>query len=89
MTEGGRIRLAERATGRHLSAAGGGVEDGGAGGYGEALKLASKMILTGRVVNGSEMEVDTTSGAVPSDGNALRRLSSSSRSGGQGGIYPR
>ncbi|MCI1243527.1 MAG: flagellar basal body P-ring formation chaperone FlgA [Acetobacter fabarum] len=89
MHKGDPIMLSYIAPGLRLSATGRALEDGGVGQYVHALNLASKMILTGRVVNGSEMEVDTTSGAVPSDGNALRRLSSSSRSGGQGGIYPR
>lgn len=89
MHKGDPIMLSYTSPGLHLSATGRALEDGGAGQYVHALNLASKMILTGRVVNGSEMEVDTTSGAVPSDGNALRRISASSRSGGQGGTYPR
>ncbi|WP_086639448.1 flagellar basal body P-ring formation chaperone FlgA [Acetobacter okinawensis] len=89
MHKGDPIMLSYTSPGLHLSATGRALEDGGAGQYVHALNLASKMILTGRVVNGSEMEVDTTSGAVPSDGNALRRISASSRSGGQGGAYPR
>ncbi|MDE7547786.1 flagellar basal body P-ring formation chaperone FlgA [Acetobacter fabarum] len=82
MHKGDPIMLSYTAPGLRLSATGRALEDGGVGQYVHALNLASKMILTGRVINGSEMEVDTTSGAVPSDGNALRRLSSSSRSGG-------
>ncbi|WP_338333327.1 flagellar basal body P-ring formation chaperone FlgA [Acetobacter sp. LMG 32666] len=87
MHKGDPIMLSYTSPGLRLSATGRALEDGGVGQYVHALNLASKMILTGRVINGSEVEVDATSGAVPSDGNALRRLSASSRSGGQGGTY--
>ncbi|MCP1241658.1 flagellar basal body P-ring formation protein FlgA [Acetobacter lambici] len=87
MHKGDPIMLSYISPGLRLSATGRALEDGGTGQYVHALNLASKMILTGRVINASEVEVDTTSGAMPSDGNALRRLSSSSRSGGQVGTY--
>lgn len=78
MHKGDPILLSFRSPGLHLAVTGRALEDGYDGQYVRALNLASKMIVTGRVVNGSELDVDATSGPVPSDSATLRRLTSSS-----------
>ncbi|MFS3135730.1 flagellar basal body P-ring formation chaperone FlgA [Gluconacetobacter sacchari] len=64
------------APGVHLTATGRALEDGGAGQYVHILNLSSNMIVTGRVISASEIEVAAGSNPVPSDSNALRRLTS-------------
>ncbi|MBB2176074.1 flagellar basal body P-ring formation protein FlgA [Gluconacetobacter johannae] len=77
--KGDPILIAFTVPGVHLTATGRALEDGGSGQYVHALNLASSMIVTGRVANASEIEVDAGSGAVPSDPNMLRRLTASAR----------
>ncbi|GAA4491633.1 flagellar basal body P-ring formation chaperone FlgA [Gluconacetobacter tumulicola] len=67
------------APGVHLTATGRALEDGGAGQYVHILNLSSSMIVTGRVVSASEIEVEAGSNPVPSDSNTLRHLTTSSR----------
>ncbi|KXV79122.1 flagellar biosynthesis protein FlgA, partial [Acetobacter malorum] len=81
MHKGDPVLISFRSPGLHLAVTGRALEDGFDGQYVRALNLASKMIVTGRVVNGSELDVDTTSGPVPSDSATLRRLTSSSNNG--------
>ncbi|WP_230975539.1 flagellar basal body P-ring formation chaperone FlgA [Acetobacter garciniae] len=76
---GDPVLIAFSAPGIHLAATGRALEDGGAGQYMRALNLATAMIITGRVINSSEIEVDPGSTAIPSDSNTLRRLTASAR----------
>lgn len=79
--KGDPLLIAFIVPGIRLTATGRALEDGGSGQYVRALNLASKMVVTGRVTSASEIEVDTGSGAVPSDPETLRRLTSSGRTG--------
>lgn len=78
MHKGDPVLISFRSPGLHLAVTGRALEDGFDGQYVRALNLASKMIVTGRVINGSELDVDMASGPVPSDSATLRRLTSSS-----------
>lgn len=79
MHKGDPVLVAFTAPGVHLTATGRALDDGGAGQYVRALNLASGMIVTGRVTNASEIEVEAGSGAVRSDPGVLRRLTASAR----------
>ena len=77
--KGDPVLIAFSAPGIHLAATGRALEDGGAGQYMRALNPATAMIVTGRVINSSEIEVEPGSTAIPSDSNTLRRLTASAR----------
>ncbi|RFD21580.1 flagella basal body P-ring formation protein FlgA [Komagataeibacter melaceti] len=79
MHKGDPILIVYIVPGIRLTATGKALEDGGAGQYLRALNMASNMIVTGRVTGPSQIEVETGSGAVPSDPNMLRRLATSNR----------
>jgi flagellar basal body P-ring formation protein FlgA len=81
MHKGGPIMIAFTVPGIHLAATGRALEDGGFGQYVRALNLSSGMIVTGRVTGESEIEVDATSSAVPSNPSTLRLLTASARAG--------
>ncbi|MBB2163087.1 flagellar basal body P-ring formation protein FlgA [Gluconacetobacter sp. 1b LMG 1731] len=79
MHKGDPAMITFAAPGVHLTATGRALEDGGAGQYIRILNVSSGMIVTGRVVNASEIEVEAGSNPVPSDGNTLRRLTAPAR----------
>ncbi|MBB2203621.1 flagellar basal body P-ring formation chaperone FlgA [Gluconacetobacter takamatsuzukensis] len=71
---GDPVLIAFTAPGLHLTATGRALEDGGASQYARVLNLMSHMIITGRVVSASEVEVEPGSGGVPSDSAGMRSL---------------
>ncbi len=79
MHKGDPVLISYVAPGLRLSIAGRVLEDAAARQQVRALNEASGMIVSGRVMDSSNVEVELTSHPVPSDPNTMRRLSASLR----------
>lgn len=79
MHKGDPVMITYVAPGLKLSIAGRVLEDAGARQQVRALNEASGMVVSGRVTDGSNIEVALTSHPVPSDPNTMRRFSASMR----------
>ncbi|WP_438383686.1 flagellar basal body P-ring formation chaperone FlgA [Asaia sp. BMEF1] len=79
MHKGDPVLITFASPGLRLSIAGRAMEDAGARQQVRVLNESSGMIVSGRVVDGSNIEVELSSHPVPSDPNTARRLAMSSR----------
>lgn len=80
MHKGDPVMISYEAPGLRLTIAGRAMEDGGVRQQIRALNEASGMIVSGRVMDGSNISVELSSHPVPSDPNTARRLAMSTRS---------